>query len=118
MRCFLALAILSSVLTATGRSQAPFFPFEENGPFDDGGPVIWFPVGPFTSEYTDNALTLSNAPLLPGATNESLGLMVVLTFGPEDEAGNPTFPVVIGNDLSVEARVRLGCAKVGIPRPV
>jgi hypothetical protein len=116
MRCLCVLAILSSLLTTTGWSQAPFFPFEENGPFGVDGvgpfgntePVVWFPSGPFTSEYADNALTLSDTPF--DGENPSLGLTVVLTSGPNDEEGNPTFPAVIANDFSVEARVRVNSA--------
>ena len=113
MRCPSTLAILLSLLTATGWSQVPFFPFEENGPFGVDGvgpfgnvePVAWFPTGPFTSEYSDNKLTLSNPPLI--GENLSLGLTVVLAAGPDDAEGNPTFPAVIANDFSVEARVRV-----------
>ena len=111
MRKLSTIAILLTFMSATGWSQAPFFPFEENGPFGIDGfgpfadtqPVAWLPAGPFTSEYTDNALTLSNPPLT--GENESMGLTVVLAPGPNDADGNPTFPAVIANDFSVEARV-------------
>ncbi len=113
MRCLSTLAILLSLLASTGWSQAPFFRFEENGPFGvdgvgpfgDVSPVAWFPTGPFTSEYSDNALALSNPPLI--GENFSLGLTVVLASGPNDADGNPTFPALIGNDFSVETRVRV-----------
>ena len=119
MRCLSALTILLSLFVSTGWSQAPFFPFEENGPFGIDGvgpfgdidPVVWFPTtgtfGGFTSDYSDNALTLSNAPLVPGTTNRTLGLTVVLAPGPNDSEGAPTFPAVIGADFAVEATVRL-----------
>ena len=120
MRCLSALTILLSLFVSTGWSQAPFYPFEENGPFGIDGvgpfgntePVVWLPTvgtgGAFTSEYADNALTMSE--LAFDGENISRGLTVVLTSGPNDEDGNPTFPAVIGNDFSVEARVRVNSA--------
>ncbi len=95
MRCLFTLTILFSLLTTTGWSQAPFFPFEENGPFGvdgvgpfgDTSPVVWLPTGLFTSEYSDNALALSNPPLI--GENFSLGLTVVLASGPNDADGKP-----------------------------
>jgi hypothetical protein len=110
---FIPVVVLCLFLTSSAWSQAPFFPFEEDGPFGVDGvgpfgntePVVWFPTGPFTSEYADNALTLSDTPF--DGENPSLGLTVVLTSGPNDEEGNPTFPAVIANNFSVEARVRV-----------
>jgi hypothetical protein len=116
MRFVFAHAILFSLLTTTGWSQAPFFPFEENGPFGVDGvgpfgdtePVVWLPTGDFTSAYADNELKVSNTPF--DGENPSLGTTIVLTSGPDDSEGNPTFPVVIADDLSVEARVRVNSA--------